>query len=258
MSDPDHPSPEPTVHEPGVHDAEIYRHLHTLLVSTSDVDEVLTELARLMARSAVGEVSCGITLRYDANLLTVGSSDDRAELLDETQYRLDGGPCLESLAQAVVVDCPDFEQETRWPLYRAVASEHGLRCSLSLPLIVAGECFGAINVYGFDRPAMFDGDQRHRLEVVAAQAAGALRIATRHAKDTALLAQLEEALTSRSVIDQALGIIMARQHCSSETAFELLRRQSRNTRRRLRDLARDLVDEVSGRGPEQNGGSVHR
>ncbi len=189
-------------------------------------------------------------MRYDGNLMTVGSSDARAEMLDETQYQAGGGPCLQSLQTGLIVDSPDTLTELRWPDYVAAAVAAGLRCSLSLPLTINRQTFGAMNIYGFDRPGLFGEGERRQLELFAAQAAGTLRVATRQMKDTTLLQQMEEALRSRTVIDQALGIIMAQQRCTASEAFTLMRRESQNSRRRLRDVAADLVARISGQPPE--------
>ena len=71
----------------------------------------------------------------------------------------------------------------------------------------------------------------------------------RAAKDAALMSQLEEALNSRSVVDQALGILIGRHHLTASEAFDLLRRQSQNNNRKLRDVATDLVTQASGDSP---------
>ena len=222
--------------------------LQSLLLNTDDLDAVLTELAGLTTE-VVGPTSCGITLRYQGNLLTVGSSDDRARLLDETQYRADDGPCLESLRTGRIIDIPDSAQERRWPGYLPDAVELGMRCSLSLPLSVGGETFGAMNVYGFEAPYLFGEPERRQLELFAARAVGTLQVVRRINRDSALLAQMDEAMSSRTVIDQAIGIIMGQQLCTSREAFGLIRRESQNTRRRLHDIATDLVAATGGEAP---------
>ena len=227
-------------------EAGAYPRLQSLLLGVQDLASFLTDLAELAAETVAEPASCGITVRYDGHLLTVGSSDARAELLDETQYRLGGGPCVQSLETGELIDSPDTLAEERWPTYIAQARQDGLRCSLSLPLTVGEITFGAVNVYGFDRPHLFGPAERRQLELFTAQAAGTLRLATRHVRDGELLRQMEEALHSRTVIDQAMGIIMAQQHCTADDAFRLLRRQSQNSRRRLRDIAGDLVRQITG------------
>jgi AmiR/NasT family two-component response regulator len=71
----------------------------------------------------------------------------------------------------------------------------------------------------------------------------------RHDRQAQTSAQLEEALSSRSVIDQALGILMAQQRCTAEKALTLLRSHSQNTNRKVRDVAADLIQRVSGSPP---------
>jgi AmiR/NasT family two-component response regulator len=104
-------------------------------------------------------------------------------------------------------------------------------------------------VYGFEKANLFGDTEQRQLRLFAAQAAGALRLASRQHKDAALMAQLEEALNSRSVIDQGLGILIARHQLTAAEAFDLLRRQSQNSKRKLRDIADDLVTQASGEPP---------
>lgn len=106
--------------------------LQSLLLNLRDLPSVLTELAHLAASVVTtAPTSCGITLRYDASLLTVGSSDPRAEALDETQYSSGGGPCLHALDTNHVVEIPDLRAEQRWPAYLPQALDAGVRCSIS-------------------------------------------------------------------------------------------------------------------------------
>lgn len=236
---------------PDAGDDRVVGQLQGLLLGTRDLDAMLHELALLATRAvASAPTSCGITLRYQQSLLTVGSSDALAELLDETQYRAGGGPCMETLRTGRVVELPDTETEHRWPEYVPTAVEAGLRCSVSLPLRAGDETFGALNVYGFEAPRLFGEAERRQLELFAAQASGTLQVARRMVADNELLGQMEQALRSRTVIDQALGIIMGQQRCTASVAFDLLRRESQTSHRRLRDVAVDLVTRTTGQPPE--------
>ena len=127
-----------------------FERLQRLLLDSYDVDRFLVELARVAATVVQAPVAVGITVRYEHGLLTVGSSDPRAELLDETQYRDHDGPCLQATETGQIVEVADMLDEKRWPGYAAQALQSGLRCSVSLPLKVDGDTFGAMNVYGFD------------------------------------------------------------------------------------------------------------
>ena len=222
--------------------------LQALLIGSTDVQVFLADVSKLAVEMVGGDVSCGITTRYHGNLLTVGASDKRAEWLDETQYRGRGGPCLEAFETGEIVESNILE-ETRWPAYTPTAREYGLIASLSLPMSVAGSTLGALNLYSFTDHEVLRPERRQECERFVAQAAIAVRLAVRQAKDGALLTQLDEALQSRTIIDQALGVIMAGQRCSSTEAFDLLRRQSQNSNRKLREVATDLVTAVSGQPP---------
>ncbi len=182
--------------------------------------------------------------------MTVTSSDERAARLDEVQYAGGSGPCLQALRTSTVVEVPDLSVESRWPGYTEHAAAQGVKCSLSLPLIVGGETVGAMNLYEFERSDMFSGSHRQRCEVFAGQAAGAMQVLIRHDRDAALLNQLEEALQSRSIIDQAIGILMAQQRCGTSEAFGLLRKRSQSSQTRLRDVAAELVERVTGQAAD--------
>jgi GAF domain-containing protein len=222
--------------------------LQSLLLTFADVDAFLEGVAALAAGLLPG-VSVGITARYGGSVLTVASSDDRAELLDETQYRSGGGPCLQALSTGLTVESADLSSETRWPDYCVIARRHGLSASLSLPMTAGGVVLAALNVYSFAADAVFPPSTRGQLEAFAGHAAVLLRLATRQHQDGILLSQLEAALDSRTVIDQALGIIMMQQRCTSTQAFELLRRESQNSHRKLREVASALVTRISGQEP---------
>ena len=229
--------------------AVAFGRLQSLLISMDKVETFLQQLTELVAGLVEPPASCGITVRRDGQPLTVASSDDRAEALDESQYATSEGPCLHSLRTGEPVAIPDMATELRWPAYMARAREHGLRRSLSLPLTVQGSTVGAMNIYGFDGSAALQGETRQQLEVFAGQASGALLLATSRAEDDGLRTQLEQALSSRTVIDQALGILMAEQRCNAEQAFDLLRMRSQSSQRKLRDVAADLITRVSGQPP---------
>ena len=214
---------------------EAYGHLQSLLLTVSRVEDFLDELARLAADLVVPPAACGITVRRDGRPLTMASSDSRAAQLDEAQYVAGDGPCLQTLRTGVVNDIADLDAESRWPWFREQAQEHGVRSSLSLPLQVDGEYVGALNIYG----AAVDtfADQRQAAHAFAGQAAAALTLLGRQTSLTEDAAQLEQALASRTTIDQALGILDGR--------------ATVHRRRGLRDAAGPLAElqpQAAGRG----------
>ncbi|ADB34806.1 ANTAR domain protein with unknown sensor [Kribbella flavida DSM 17836] len=224
--------------------------LTTLLLSTSTIEQLLVEVARLAADVVVPPASCGVTSSYDGRHRSIATSDPRAALVDEGQYADDDGPCLEAMRRQRVVVVEDQLSEVRWPAYSGRAVKLGVRCSVSYPLVVQGQGVGALNLYGYDGPAGFSEQDRERIRIFAAQAAATLGVAIRFARQAEVAEQLEHALTSRSVIDQAIGVLMGQQHCDAETAFALLRTHSQNNNLKLRDVARGIIVQMTGHPPD--------
>ncbi|MCW2736031.1 GAF and ANTAR domain-containing protein [Nocardioides sp.] len=223
--------------------------LQSLVLSVPEVESFLDEVAGLAASAFGDHVACGITTRYDSHPVTTAASDDRAAIVDERQYGAGHGPCLEAMRTGLVVDVPDQEADQRWGAYRLAALGLGVRCSVSLPLIVDTESVGALNLYDFQRAGSFDGDARLRAEVFAAQASTALTLALRFNDQAERSRQLVEALYARSMIDQAVGILMAQQSCDARTAFTLLRARSQSANRKLRLVAADVIEHATGLPP---------
>jgi hypothetical protein len=125
----------------------------------------------------------------------------------------------------------------------------GFYSSLSAPMRPGADAVGALNIYAVDRDA-FSAEDLQRARWLAEEAERVVELALKMADDAEVRAQLEAALTSRSVIDQALGIIMGQNRCSSEEAFRLLRDASQNRNVKLRELASAMVASVSkGQAP---------
>jgi GAF domain-containing protein len=223
--------------------------LTTLLLSVSDVEAYLQEVSRLACAVVEPPASCGITTEYNHQPITLSSNDGRARSIDQAQYEADDGPCLHALRTGTVVEIADQAADQRWPQYRRAALEQGVVWVLSQPLKIDGGTAGAMNLYGYDQPHALAGEQRHNMEVFATQAATALALAVRHTDQQQVNTQLEEALASRSVIDQAMGVLMAEQRCTAETAFALLRRQSQRSNTKLREVAASLIAGVTGHEP---------
>ncbi|MFD2082413.1 GAF domain-containing protein [Actinopolymorpha cephalotaxi] len=223
--------------------------LQTLLLAGPRLEEFLGKVASLASAITNPPASCGITVHQDGEPVTVATSDDRAALVDQKQYDFHEGPCIDTLNTGDIIEVRDQSADMTWPKYNPAAAELGVRCSLSLPLSVDDETLGALNLYVFEEPHAFDGDQRARAETFAAQASTALALTVRHTEQADLTSQLEQALVSRTYIDQAVGIVMGQQRCDANQAFDILRRHSQNNNRRLRDVATDLINRVSGKPP---------
>jgi GAF domain-containing protein len=225
--------------------------LFELLTATDTFDSFLQELAVLAAREVGGDLSCGITARTDRHPLTVASSDALAAQLDEMQYADGIGPCMHAMNTGEVVQIDDLASDERWGAYRSDAYAHGLRSSLSMPIGANGQIVGALNLYSTE-PRSFTEEHRTRSARFADRAAGALSVAARMAAQVRLSDQLRQALESRAVIDQAIGVIMAQQRCSAEQAFAVLRSASQNRNIKLRTVATGIVGSLQQRAPHND------
>jgi len=217
------------------------------LTETASVRDFLQHLVDDAVGNS-GADGCGVTLQRRERPLTVVSTGGVADKLDEKQYGLDDGPCLQALRTGAVVHVPDTLNEGRWGSYPSFAADLGIRSSLSLPVPVGTHTAGALNFYAA-QPDAFTESDRSALASCAAQAGGAIALAQRLADTEDFTRDLQTALTSRRVIDQAIGVVMAQRECTEEEAFDLLRRLSQETNLKLRDVCTRLLTNLAGRPP---------
>ena len=224
--------------------------LQELLLESEDITAFLDEFTATMARalSADGdEVWCAVTLLRPRRPATVASSGPRAEALDEIQYHYGDGPCLAAAREHRVVHVADTGADSRWPAYGQAAAAAGIGAALGVPLELGGEAAAALDVYA-ERPGTFDAAT---IEVVTRQVASvsaSLALAVRLARHRDTAIDLRAAMSSRTTIDLAVGIVMAQNRCSQDRAVEILRSASSHRNVKLRDLAAELVATVS-KGP---------
>jgi len=237
------------VREAGGHLPEELKELHDALINTDSVEQFLHEMAVLAAGLVGGGLSCGMTMRSNGRPVTVACSDPVAATVDAVQYELDNGPCLHAMRNGHMVRIEDTADKAVWPEFEAQAASHGIRSCLALPLNADGKPVGALNLYARAASA-FGAAEARRAADFAENASGALTLAIRLASHAALIGQLRSSLASRTVIDQALGIVMAREQCTQARAFAILRSASQNRNVKLREIASAIVTSVSGEPPQ--------
>jgi GAF domain-containing protein len=234
--------------ERGADAADNLTELQQALLGTQTLEQFLQELATVAVRPVNGGMSCGMTMRSNGRPATVACSDPLASEIDELQYRLDDGPCLHAMRSGDRVSIDDTGGREQWPRFEAAARARGIRSCLALPLVADGKPVGALNLYARDVAAFGPGQVR-RAENLAENASGALSLMLRLASYAELTDQLRSSLTSRAVIYQALGVIMAQERCTQARAFEILRTASQHSNVKLRDIAAAIVTGVGGEPP---------
>jgi GAF domain-containing protein len=226
-----------------------FTELQQALLGSHSIEQFLQELAELAARLVTDGLCCGMTLRSAGGPVTAACTHPLASRVDEVQYQLDDGPCLHAMRHGHLVHIEDTAEAGQWPKFEEQAAAQGVRSCLALPLVADGKPVGALNLYARAARA-FGTAQTRRAENFAENASGALALALRLASYAALTDQMRSSLASRTVIDQAIGVIMARERCTQARAFAILRTASQHRNVKLRDIASAIVTSVSGEPPQ--------
>ena len=203
--------------------------------------EILARITEIASRVVPGAIAVSITLIDDGIPLTAAHSGGLALELDERQYAAGHGPCLDAARYAHEMLIADMAAETRWPDFAHRAVELGVLSSLAIPLPLHESVIGALNLYAA-QPNAFDADAARVARTFASYAAITLYNARIFADNSALAAQMQEALASRAVIEQAKGIVMGSRRCTPDEAFGILRALSQESNTKLRVVAQALVD----------------
>ena len=218
--------------------------LAELMASHASLDRVLQETVELATATIAGATDASITIVRGDQGEGAAFSSQTAIDLDERQYGLDQGPCLDASRGHEIFVVHDMRTETRWPDYCPYAAEAGVLSSLSIPLPIQEEILGALNVYSREAGA-FDERGVEQGKRFAGYAAVAIANAQLYASTAEAADHLRRAMESRAVIEQAKGIIMAQRRCSPAEAFDVLVAASQRENVKLRLLAERVVGGVS-------------
>lgn len=191
-------------------------------------------------------VEVSVTLVRGGTGYTAAFTDELALDMDERQYAQGSGPCLAAATAGDILSVPELTAEDRWPDWAERGRKAGVGSSVSVGMPIQEAVVGALNVYA-RIPHAFDDDTVAALETFAAYAAVALANAQLYESTANLARQMQDAMASRAVIEQAKGIIMAERRCSATEAFNILAKASQDSNRKLRDVAQTLVDRAAGK-----------
>jgi GAF domain-containing protein len=218
--------------------AEAARTIHT----GHSLEETLDAIARAARVSVPGIDHAGIsTMECGGRIVTRASTDQMVRDLDDLQYSLNEGPCVDALRDELVVAAPHIRYDQRWPSYVAEAVlRTGLKSQLAIRLFLDDTgTLGGLNLYSTETE-----DIEPEAESVAELFAVHAAIALGQAQESE---NLTLALGTRKVIGQAIGIVMERYGMHEDRAFAFLARASSHGNIKLRDVAQQLVDQVNDR-----------
>jgi GAF domain-containing protein len=205
----------------------------------ASLEDTLTTIAHTAQLSVPGFDYIGIsTIDRKGNVETKAATGDLVWDLDKLQYDLGEGPCVETLRDAQVVVAPQIRHDQRWPRFVPKAVQLGLKSQLAVKLYLDNEgTLGGLNLYSTLSEDV-DPDAEPLAELFAAHAA----IALGHVRERE---NLNDALHSRKVIGQAIGLVMERYKLNEDRAFAFLVRASSHSNIKLRDIAQEMVDQAN-------------
>jgi GAF domain-containing protein len=221
--------------------SETFVELTDTMVADFDVIDFLHVLtdrsAQLLDVSAAGLLLAD----HRGELRVVAASSEAARLLELLQVQLGQGPCLDCFRSGRAVTATDLGTDRRWPRFADAAAEAGLGAVQALPMRLRAQVIGTLNLFR-DTPGDFDPVNVRVGQALADVATiGLLHERTMRRRDT-LNEQLQAALNSRVVIEQAKGKLAERLGLEMDQAFNILRDHARARNIRLSDLARAFID----------------
>jgi GAF domain-containing protein len=235
----------------GLDEASAYAALSRIVLPGRPMQEILEEVAGLAKRVLPEAPEVSVTLMEDDRAHTAAFTGVVAIELDERQYAKGFGPCLDAAVSGSKINLTMDDPDPAYPDFCQLGQRFGVTHSLSVGIPVSTPTVGALNLYNSTGRA-FSSEAGRIADTFASFAGIVLATAGLHRDLADLTAQLQSAVRSRAVIDQAKGIIMAQNRCSGEEAFQLLVRASQHRNLKLRLLAEQLVSSVT-RPPNADG-----
>lgn len=224
---------------------QVWTRLERSLAETTSVQDYLQEAVLETSALVDVEGSFSLSILLYGNLLTVATTDRAAWDADQVEFDTEDGPCVEALRNGEDTGVVDLRREDRWPAWAAVSSMLGFQAAAGIPAEVTPGQRLALNLYA-PAPDGLAGDRIDRARLFAQEVARTLPTALRITEQTQLAEHLQEALASRSTIDQALGVLMAQNRCTRDEAFGILRRASQHRNLKLREVAAAVIARFTG------------
>jgi GAF domain-containing protein len=220
--------------------------LSQLAAGRVPLNQTLTSIAEFAVRAIPGAEGAGLTLLERDRADTMVATAEFVSAVDDIQYSLRQGPCISAAEEGVTVQAPALGADSRWPLFGVQVARLGVHSALSLPLITPDGLVGAMNIYA--QPEYAFSDPSVELgELFAVPAAIAVQNAKALADAQRLVTQLRHKLSSRSLIDQAVGILVSRSGASIADAYTTIETMSATQHQDLDDVAQTIVDAAARR-----------
>ncbi|HEX2576457.1 MAG TPA: GAF and ANTAR domain-containing protein [Aquihabitans sp.] len=220
-----------------------------LLVSDESLGDALRQVAKVSVGAVATAAYAGITLDDERGRpATPIFTDPDVPEMDQAQFDADRGPCLDAKRQGEVIRIDDLSSDgaEMYPEFAAAAKAHGVQSTLSIPLLSDGVPLAALNLYSREVNGFSLDDEQLVLDLAPATAAF-LANAQAYWRAFTLSEQLNEAMSSRAIIEQAKGVLMATTpEIDADRAFDILVSASQRENVKLRDIAQRIVNARPG------------
>jgi GAF domain-containing protein len=222
--------------------AEAFVDLADTLVDQYDIVEFMHRLSDHCV-TLLDAAASGLMLGdHQGNLSVIGASAEESRLLELFQIQNDEGPCLDCYRTGEPVGEADLaENAQRWPRFAERAAQSGFRAVHAFPMRLRNEVIGTLNLFGTE-PGLMDPEDRRVAQALADVATIGILQERAIQRAEILAEQLQVALNSRVVIEQAKGLLAASGSLDMDEAFRRLRTYARNHNRRLSELSIDVVE----------------
>lgn len=211
-----------------------------VLPAQYDLELALVELTESVT-AVLGLCGSGVTMAEDGRLRFVAAVSQASGELERIQEQRQSGPCRDAYDSGDVVRVHDVRLESsRWPEFAAAASRLGVAGVAGIPMRLADQVIGALNLYA-PEPRAWSEEDLAAAAVLADVATSYVINASKMRQQEQLSEQLQEALESRVVIEQAKGITAQRRGATVEQAYELMRAHARSHNASMREVAEAIV-----------------
>jgi GAF domain-containing protein len=215
----------------------------TTLTGGYGVGDVLHDLTSEIT-DVLDLTGAGVTLVQDGKQRFVTAAVEAIARLERVQEDHQRGPCVDAVTTAqpmTVSDLEDSDTGQRWPEYSHAAKAAGIRAVAGIPMLAEGSAVGAVNLYGRE-PRTWPAEDVRVASVFANIATGYLVHASAAQQHQRTREQLQQALSTRVIIEQAKGVLATQREIDVDEAFLLLRKHARDRGARIHDVARAVVN----------------
>lgn len=226
-----------------IDDATLHRALDALTATDLPRGDLEASLREVVGATRVifDAAGAGIMLIDDGQVLHyVAATDARAAALEAAQEESGQGPCVDSLINDEIVHTDDLATDPRWPTVSEALGGLGIHAILGVPIHIGGTAVGSLNTYR-DSPGEWDESEISAIKAHGRIVEELLGVAILARERHTIAEQLRHALESRVMIERAVGVVMAKRHLDPVHAFNELRTRARSERRRVIDVAHEVL-----------------